>query len=124
MRDKPRKKSEEALLQVLACGATAESAASKCGVSRRTVCRRLEDPDFRRRLQKLRAEIAQRTSGALTAASTEAVRTLLELLKAAHSGTVRLGAARATLELGMKLRENVEFETRLAALEAATERPS
>jgi hypothetical protein len=30
---------------------------------------------------------------------------------------VRLGAARAVLELGAKLREAAEFETRLAALE-------
>jgi hypothetical protein len=122
--DKTRKKAEDALLLALACGATAESAARQCRVSERTVFRRLADPDFRRRLQELRADMVLRTSGALTAASTESVRTLLELQKPTHSGTVRLGAARAILEIGMRLREVVELEARLAALEAAISRPA
>jgi hypothetical protein len=33
---------------------------------------------------------------------------------------VRLGACRAILELGVKLRDSVELESRLAALEART----
>jgi uncharacterized small protein (DUF1192 family) len=119
-----RKKSEDALLLALACGASVENAARQCGLSDRTVYRRLTEPDFRQRLQELRAEIVQRTAGALTAAATEAVRTLLELQKPAHSGTVRLGAARAILELGMKIREVAELEARIAALEAAMERPA
>jgi hypothetical protein len=120
---KMRKKAEDALLLTLACGATVESAARQCRVSERTVFRRLAEPDFQRRLQELRADMVLRTSGALTAASTESVRTLLELQKPAHSGNVRLGAARAILEIGMKLREVVELETRIAALEAAAEQP-
>jgi hypothetical protein len=108
---------DEALLLALACGATADSAAQKAGVGARTVHRRLADPDFRRRLQELRGDMVQRTSGALTAASTEAVRTLLELLKPTQPPAVRLGAARAVLELGLKLREAAELEGRLAAVE-------
>jgi hypothetical protein len=107
------------LLLALACGATVENAARQCGLSERTVYRRLGETDFRRRLDQLRADMVQRTAGALTAAATEAVRTLLELQKASHSGTVRLGAARAILELGLKIREVVELEARIAALEAA-----
>src|SRR5262249_47455294 len=112
-----RKKSEDALSLALACGASVENAARQCGLCERTVYRRLTEPDFKRRLQELRAEFVQRTAGALTAAATEAVRTLLELQKPSHSGTVRLGAARAILELGMKLREVAELEERIAALE-------
>ena len=41
--------------------------------------------------------------GALTAAATEAVRTLLELQKAAAPPAVRLGATRSILEIGIKL---------------------
>jgi hypothetical protein len=41
----------------------------------------------------------------------------LALLRA-KSRSVRLGAARAILELGTKLRESVELEQRIAALEA------
>jgi transposase-like protein len=112
-----RKKAEDKLLLALACGATVESAARECGISARTVYRRLTDPRFRRRLQALRGDMVQRTAGTLTAASSEAVRTLLELLKPAVAANTRLGAARAVLESGVKLRELAEFEERLAALE-------
>jgi hypothetical protein len=48
---------------------------------------------------------------------TEAADTLRALLRA-KSRSVRLGAARAILELGTRLRESVELEQRIAALEA------
>jgi hypothetical protein len=53
----------------------------------------------------------------LTAASSEAVRTLLELMKPDVAASTRLGAARAILESGVKLREIAELEERLSALE-------
>ena len=77
----------------------------------------MADPDFRRRVQLLRGEMASRTAGTLTAAATEAVRTLLELLKNPTLPTVRLGASRAVLEIGMKVREFSDLEERLAELE-------
>jgi hypothetical protein len=117
MADTPRKRADDALLLALACGATAEAAGRQSGLSKRTVHRRLADPAFRQRLQQLRAEMVQRTAGALTAAATEAVRTLLELQKPAVPPAVRLGAARAVLELGVKLREVAELEERLTTLE-------
>jgi hypothetical protein len=117
-----KKDIDEKLLMVLACGATVEAAARTVGVSDRTVYRRLKDAAFRRKLQDLRADMVQRTSGALTAAGAEAVRTLLGLLKEATPGSVRLGAARAVLEWGVKLRENVELEERLQALEGQVAR--
>jgi hypothetical protein len=114
---KPRKKAEDALLLALACGATVENAARQCGLCERTVYRRLEEAVFRQRLQQLRTDMIQRTAGALTAAATEAVRTLLELQKAAAPPAVRLGAARSVLEIGIKLREAANLEERLSALE-------
>jgi hypothetical protein len=65
----------------------------------------------------MRADMVQRTSGALTAAGTASVQTLLELQKPAVAPATRLGAAKAVLELGMKVRETAELEQRLAALE-------
>ena len=53
----------------------------------------------------------------MTAAATEAVRTLVELMKVPTAAAVRLGAARAMLEIGMKVREASDIEERLAALE-------
>jgi HEAT repeat protein len=54
--------------------------------------------------------------GRMAAGMTEAADVLRALLKA-EAETVRLGAARSLLDLGVKLREVVEFEERLAALE-------
>jgi hypothetical protein len=112
-----RKSADEALLLALACGATVESAARAAGVSSRTAHRRLADPGFHGRVQQVRSDMVQRTSGTLTAAAAESVRTLLELQKAPTPAAVRLGAARAILEMGMRLRELADVEERLTALE-------
>lgn len=112
------KKAESTLLLILACGATIEQAASQVGLSERTIYRRLADPDFRRRLAETRADMIQRTSGTLTATSAEAVRTLVTLLNPKEPPNVRLGAARAVLELGIKVREAADLENRMIELEA------
>jgi hypothetical protein len=117
MAQKGKRSADEQLLTALACGATVEVAARQAGVSERTAYRRLADRDFRRRLQGVRADFAQRTAGTLTAAGTEAVRTLLELLRGPSAAAVRLGSARAVLEIGMKAREVADLEERMAALE-------
>jgi hypothetical protein len=104
-------------LMALACGVTVENAARQAGISPSTAYRRLADPAFRQRLQQLRGDMVSRTAGTLTAAASEAVRTLLELLKSTASAAVRLSAARAVLEMGMKVREAADIEERLSALE-------
>jgi hypothetical protein len=117
MAHRGRGQADEALLTALACGATVENAARAAGVSARTAHRRLRDEAFRRRLQAARADMVQRAAGLLTAAALEAVKTLLSLQQAAVPAGVRLGAARAVLEIGMKLREVADLEVRLAELE-------
>jgi hypothetical protein len=101
----------------LACGATVESAARTAGVSERTAFRRREDPEFRRRLERLRLDMAQRGAAMLTAAAMEAVKTLVDLLQSSKPAAARLGAARAILELGVRHREAAELSERIAALE-------
>jgi hypothetical protein len=117
MPDKLRKKADTQLLLALACGATVEQAARQCGLTARTVYRRLEDDGFRRQIQDLRTEMVQRTAATLTAAGSESVKTLLTLQQPTVAPAVRLGAARAVLEIGIKLREVADLEQRLAALE-------
>src|SRR5262249_32314147 len=112
-----RQQADETILLALACGATVESAARQAGVAPRPVHRRLDDPAFPQRLQALRADMIGRTERSLTAAATEAVRTLVELLKPTTPATVRLGAARAVLEMSLKVREVTDLEQRLLALE-------
>ena len=112
-----RRSADEAVLLALACGATVEAAAHKAGVSPATVYRRLKEPAFVGRLRELRADMVQRAAAMLTAAAGEAVKTLLALQKDAVPPATRLGAARAILELGTRLREVAELEQRLADLE-------
>jgi hypothetical protein len=117
MAERGRHNADEALVLALACGATVENAARTAGVSLRTVYRRLAEPTFRTRMQGARAEMVQRATAMLTAAALEAVKTLLVLQQGSVPAAVRLGAARAILELGAKLREVADLEARLAALE-------
>jgi len=118
-----RKNTDEALLVALACGASVENAARTAGMSPRTAQRRLAEPAFRKRLQDLRTDMAQRTGGMLTAAGMEAVKTLISLQDGSIAAAVRLGAARTVLEFGIKLRENNELAERIAALEAQAAPP-
>jgi hypothetical protein len=111
------KKNDEPLILALACGATVEAAARKCQVAERTVCRRLQNASFQARVQEARGEMVKRSAGMLTAAAGESVRTLLALQKESAPPAVRLGAARAVLELGIKVRELADLETRIATLE-------
>jgi hypothetical protein len=110
-------RADEVLLTALACGASQEGAAQQAGVSRSTVKRRLADPAFRRRLEEFRADRLQRTAATLTAAGPEFVKTLVELAGPKSPPATRLGAARAGLELGVKLRELANLEERMTALE-------
>jgi hypothetical protein len=116
---RPKKGNDDRLLMLLACGATVDAAARSLGLSERTLYRRLRDPAFCQRLQQARADLVQRTAGMLTAAGAESVRTLVALQKEANPAATRLGAARAVIQLGMKVREVAELEQRIAALEAA-----
>jgi hypothetical protein len=116
-----RKKGNAELVLALACGATPESAAQKAGLSLRTVYRRLAQPLFREQVHQMRTEMVRRAAGLFTAAGMASLKTFTTLQESASSEAVRLGAARAIIELGCKLRENVELTERLAALEARLE---
>jgi len=117
MAQENQKKSDEALLLTLACGATVERAAQTSGLSVRSIYRRLANPEFRQRLQGVRDDMLHRAAGMLTAAAMEAVRTLVSLQEASMPATVRLGAARAILELSLKLSEASDLTERIKALE-------
>jgi tRNA A37 N6-isopentenylltransferase MiaA len=111
-----RRNADEAMLMALACGSTVENAAVKVGVSPRTVHRRLKKHAFRVRLAKLKAEMNQRIASMLTATGLESVKTLHSLQEKTQPPAVRLGAARAVLELGIRYRESADLEERLVTL--------
>jgi hypothetical protein len=112
-----KKIADDAFLTAIGCGATIENAAAKAGICRTTAHRRLKDPEFQRRLAEFRAETVKRSADMLTAASLEAIKTLLDLQGASTPAAVRLGAARSIIELGTRLRESADMAERLTALE-------
>jgi hypothetical protein len=112
MAENGRRKGDEALLLALAAGRTVRDAAAAAGIGERTATRRMANPEFRRQVTELRADMVQRALGKLADAATEAVNTLRGLL-AGESESVKLGAARSILEL----KEAVELELRITALE-------
>ncbi len=116
-----KKKADDGLVLALACGASPEGAAQKAGFSLRTVYRRLADPLFRQQVNQVRAEMVRRAAGMFTAAGMASIKTFTTLQESASSEAVRLGAARAIIELGCKLRESVELAERMTALETRLE---
>jgi hypothetical protein len=122
MSDSVRRKGWEALAVALAAGQTLRDAAAAAGVTEMTAYRRWKDPEFRKRVAELRAEMIARAVGKLADGMSEAADVLRSLL-AAESEATRLGAARASLELPVKLHESTELEARLAALERASNGP-
>jgi hypothetical protein len=111
-----RRNADETLALGLAAGQTLTDAAGKAGVSERTARRRQDDPAFRARVVELRRTMLQQSLGRMADGMTEAADVLRGLLKAS-SESVRLGACRAMLELGVKLRDTIDHEERLESLE-------
>lgn len=107
------------LILKLAQGLSVRDAAKEAGVSEPTAFRRLKEPDFIAELNRVRGELWDNALGKLTAGASKAVETLTELMTEADSDNVKLKAAQLILEQGSKLRESIEFEQRLAALEQA-----
>lgn len=114
-----RRRADDTLILALAGGATVEAAAANAGVGLTTVYRRLKDPAFRARLDAARADMVRQATAMLTAAATEAVNTLLDLQAKDSPPPTRLGAAKSVLEIGNRLRTEVDLAARLAALERA-----
>jgi hypothetical protein len=113
---------QEAAAVALAAGRTIEQAARAGNSGTRTLKTWLHDqPAFVRRVAELRAEMTSRALGRLVDAMASAAETLGYLSCKGKSEMVRLGAARAVLELGTKLRESAELEERIAALEGSAE---
>lgn len=115
---------QEAAAVLLAAGTTLAEAARRGKVGTTTLKRWNRDPAFTRRVAELRGEMTSRALGRLADGMASAADTLGFLARKAKQEAVRLAAARAVLELGAKLREVVEFEERITALEAGRAQPS
>lgn len=107
------------LIPALASGQSVKDAAESAGIGERTATRRLSDPAFRKEIQRVQTSILERAISSVSGVADEAVKTLRELLKA-KGENVRLGAARALLDLTFRVREvafAAELQQRIDSLE-------
>jgi hypothetical protein len=112
---------QEAAALALASGYNLREASRRSKAGQRTIKTwTASKTAFARRITELRMEMTSLALGKLTSNLTSAADTLAHLSRKGKSEMVRLGAARALFELSTKLRESIEIEQRLAALEAAS----
>jgi len=117
-----RQAAKETVRNALAYGATVATAASKAGLSERTVYRWLDDPAFRQQVTQTRADLVQRTAGMLMGTGPGAVKTLVDLQQdVSVPPAVRRGSARDVLAMGLGFGERVALEQRVAGLEERLE---
>jgi Helix-turn-helix domain len=115
-----RKNGRQVAVLAIASGETIAAAARKANVAERTLYRWRNDDDFCKEVNQARAEMFGRALGYMAEGTVSGALTLRQLCLKGKAETVRLGAARALIELGTKLREVVELEQRLSALERQT----
>ena len=92
-----RKRSDDALALSIACGSSLRVAAKENGFGERTAWRRMNDPEFRARVDTIRAAIVDQGIGKIIESIAAAADTLRDLLTA-ESESVRLGAAKGILD--------------------------
>jgi hypothetical protein len=113
-----RREADELLIHGLASGLAVEDAARKAGVSKSTAHRRLREEEFCARVKQERAGMLERAQGVLSACASSASVTLGELLKSTNEKT-RLAAAKSILETAVRMKDSIELEESIAALEQA-----
>ena len=107
----------ELLAVAVAGGQTVKAAAESCSCSERQGYRISATPEFKSRVSAIRAEMTSQAVGELSAAASEAVTTIRELLASTNEPSVRLNAAKAILNALGPLSELGELRSRLDALE-------
>ncbi|MGI5512755.1 hypothetical protein [Streptomyces sp. CA-106131] len=115
-------KGRTAAVAALAAGESPSAAAKAAGVSTRTVARWQAEPAFAAEVRDVRARILDDTAGRLAAAAADAVATLAQLVTDPEQpGHVRVKAGDVLLRALLPIREHVDLEQRLAAIEADEE---
>ena len=120
---KPRRgraDADEALVALLAGGATVREAAATSGVSERTIARRLKEPAFCQRVSEVRSALVASAAGRLAGGMSEAADVLRDQLKSADPH-VRHKSAVKLIELTLRVQEVTELRQRLDELEQRLE---
>jgi hypothetical protein len=110
---------DEVLALCVARGSSIRAAGKAASCSERTASRLLNLPAFQQRVSGLRAELVRRAVGVLSDAATAAAVTLKRLLSGEAEST-RLSAAKAIIDLSIRLTEFADLSKRVEALESET----
>jgi hypothetical protein len=133
MAENVRPRNEDVLVVLLASGATNAEATEGSGFTERTVYRRLQDDNFRQRIEQARRTFTQRALDRLLSLRLKHIEHISRLAAAdplpadpdelararadLAPHAVRLAASKAVVELGSKLLSEHELERRLRAVE-------
>lgn len=110
---------EQAISALLACPRV-EDAARQCGMSRTTLWRMSQDPEFKFRLQEARARLSEEIVVSLQANTLEAVNTLRSImLDKQTSASVRMSAAGKLIDFSLRAKQQLDVDQRLASVELA-----
>ena len=103
----------------VAADARLEDAARAASISRSTLCRMLQEPEFREAFGLARRELLDAAIGRLQAATAAAVEALTRNLTCRGKPSIEISAARALLENCWRSLEHVELADRVQRLEDA-----
>lgn len=112
----------ESLALSVAGGETIRDAAKEHGCSETHAYHISCSPEFKKRVNEVRAQTTARAVGKLTKASTEAIDTLLKLTGESNEPSIRLNASKAILASLGPISELAELRARLEELESQRER--
>jgi|GEM_PF-6995170 len=111
MSDSSKKPGAESAIAALLTCRTIREAAAQCGIGESTLRRWLKESDFRRQYISAKGELLDATKNQLRAAAVEAVDALREVFQDRNAAAgARVGAAKAILELTLKIDEAEEGE--------------
>ncbi len=108
---------EQAVSALLTCPRV-EDAARLCKISRTTLWRMQQRPEFQARLTEAQLQLSRDLVNSLQANALDATTVLREIMRDKQATTsARVTAAGKLLDLSLRAREQLELEERLAALE-------
>ena len=110
---------QKRFLNALLGARTVKEAAALAGIAETTGYRFMSRPRFRAELQRVQDMLLQQALGATLGMLTDALHTLSEVMNDQSAApAVRVSAARAVLEIGIRFAEYAALAERVAALEA------
>jgi lipopolysaccharide biosynthesis regulator YciM len=114
-----KEREHEKAISALLSSNTIEAAAKKAGISKRTLCRWLDTPEFAEAYRKAKADTLKTATAVLTRNSARAAVTLgqIFLSKGKENQSSRVSAARATLKLAIDSLLFEDIDLRLRKLE-------